>query len=95
MRPLRLPDLVAAQAQARPPPIVAQHGHVRPIRMPVTPTPDPPGKQAEQFGALHSHGFVRVAAAVPEVGLADPLLNGKRTVALAQSAAADGAALDA
>jgi NAD+ synthase (glutamine-hydrolysing) len=61
--------------------------------MPVTPTPDPPGKQAEQFGALHSHGFVRVAAAVPEVGLADPLLNGKRAVALAHSAAADGAAL--
>ena len=45
------------------------------------------------FGSLYSHGFVRVAAAVPHVELAEPLLNAERTVGLAQRASADHAAL--
>jgi NAD+ synthase (glutamine-hydrolysing) len=43
--------------------------------------------------SLYDHGFVRVAAAVPNVRPADPAFNAERTLALAQRAAAAGAAL--
>jgi NAD+ synthase (glutamine-hydrolysing) len=45
------------------------------------------------FGSLYRQGFVRVAAAVPRVHIAEPLLNAQRTVSLAQRAAAERAAL--
>ncbi len=45
------------------------------------------------FHSLYSHGFVRVAAAVPRVGLADPAFNAQHTLALAQQAADERAAL--
>ena len=40
------------------------------------------------FYNLHCHGFVRVAVAVPQVHLADPLANARETIALARDAAA-------
>ncbi|HEY6397906.1 MAG TPA: NAD(+) synthase, partial [Solirubrobacteraceae bacterium] len=40
----------------------------------------------DPFHSLYSHGFVRVAAAVPRVGLADPAFNAQHTLALAQRA---------
>jgi NAD+ synthase (glutamine-hydrolysing) len=48
---------------------------------------------AGRFGSLYSHGFVRVAAAVPHVQIAEPAVNAQRTVALARRASDDGAAL--
>ncbi len=45
------------------------------------------------FHSLYSHGFVRVAAAVPRVGLADPAFNAQHTLALAQRASEAHAAL--
>ncbi|TNC21307.1 NAD(+) synthase [Amycolatopsis alkalitolerans] len=45
------------------------------------------------FDSLYRHGFVRVAVAVPEVGVADPALNAERTLELAHRACADGAVL--
>src|ERR1700733_7933564 len=45
------------------------------------------------FDSLYSHGFVRVAAAVPEVRVADPKFNAERTLALARQASAERAAL--
>ena len=45
------------------------------------------------FASLYRHGFVRVAAAVPHVRVADPAFNAEHTVALAGAAAAGGAAL--
>ena len=42
------------------------------------------------FAALHSHGFVRVAAATPLVATADPLANAAATIALAEQGDADG-----
>jgi NAD+ synthase (glutamine-hydrolysing) len=50
------------------------------------------GKQRD-FGSLYSHGFVRVAAAVPDVRIAEPEFNAHHTVALAEQAAAEGAVL--
>jgi NAD+ synthase (glutamine-hydrolysing) len=47
----------------------------------------------EPFHSLYSHGFVRLAAAVPRVGLADPDLNAKHTLALARRASEEHAAL--
>jgi NAD+ synthase (glutamine-hydrolysing) len=38
------------------------------------------------FHSPYSHGFVRAAAAVPEVRVGDPQFNGRRTVALARRA---------
>src|SRR5450755_1169844 len=38
------------------------------------------------FHSPYSHGFVRAAAAVPEVRVGDPEFNGRRTVALARRA---------
>jgi NAD+ synthase (glutamine-hydrolysing) len=49
--------------------------------------PSPP------FKSLYSHGFVRVASAVPHVRVADPAFNADRTVALARQAAEQHAAL--
>ena len=45
------------------------------------------------FSSLYSHGFVRIATAVPRVRVADPGFNAERTIALAQRAADTGAAL--
>src|SRR5690242_3246388 len=45
------------------------------------------------FDSLYSHGFARVAAAVPEVRIADPAFNAERTIELARRAADAGAAL--
>ena len=40
----------------------------------------------EHFNSLYSHGFVRVAAAVPNVRIADPAFNAQRTLELARAA---------
>jgi NAD+ synthase (glutamine-hydrolysing) len=48
---------------------------------------------AGDFGSLYSHGFVRVAAAVPHVQIAEPAVNAERTLALARRASDEGAAL--
>ncbi len=45
------------------------------------------------FHSLYSHGFVRVAAAVPTVKVAEPAFNVERTIALAQRASEAGAGL--
>jgi NAD+ synthase (glutamine-hydrolysing) len=46
-----------------------------------------------RFESLYSHGFIRVAAAIPRVELANPRVNGERTLALARRAADEEAAL--
>lgn len=43
-----------------------------------------------EFGAIHSHGLVRVAAATPPVATADPACNAEETIALARRADAEG-----
>jgi NAD+ synthase (glutamine-hydrolysing) len=45
------------------------------------------------FGSLYSHGFARVAVAVPHMRIAEPAFNAERTVALARQASEDDAAL--
>lgn len=45
------------------------------------------------FGSLYRHGFVRVAAAVPRVRIADPEFNAARTLDLAGRASDEGAAI--
>ena len=45
------------------------------------------------FHSLYTHGFARVAVAVPHVRVADPVFNAEQTVALAREAAAEGAIL--
>ena len=45
------------------------------------------------FQSLYSHGFVRVAAAVPNVRIADPAFNAQRTLELARDASDHNAAL--
>ncbi len=45
------------------------------------------------FASLYSHGFARVASAVPHVRVAEPSFNAERTVALAERAAEAGVAL--
>ena len=45
------------------------------------------------FASLYSHGFVRVAAAVPHVRIGEPAFNAERTLALARQASDDHAAL--
>jgi len=54
-----------------------------------------PGSEgrATPFGSLYAHGFVRVAAAVPHVRVADPGFNAERTLALARRASDHDAAL--
>jgi NAD+ synthase (glutamine-hydrolysing) len=45
------------------------------------------------FSSLYAHGFVRVAAAVPHVRIAEPGFNAQRTIDLARQASALGAGL--
>ena len=45
------------------------------------------------FDSLYKHGFVRLAAGVPVVQIAEPLVNAERTVALARDASEEQAAL--
>ena len=45
------------------------------------------------FHSPYRHGFVRLAAVVPAVRLADPMANAQRTVAQLREAAAEGAAV--
>ncbi len=45
------------------------------------------------FRSLYSHGFARVACAVPHVRVGDPHANGERTIALAERADEAGAAV--
>ncbi|MGO9752181.1 MAG: NAD(+) synthase [Solirubrobacteraceae bacterium] len=49
--------------------------------------------QQPPFASLYRHGFVRVAAAVPTVAVADPQTNAARTLALAGRASQASAAL--
>jgi NAD+ synthase (glutamine-hydrolysing) len=48
---------------------------------------------APSFSSLYRHGFVRVAAAIPRVTIADPAVNAERTLELAQRAGEERAAL--
>ncbi|MBC8137320.1 MAG: NAD(+) synthase, partial [Fibrella sp.] len=48
-----------------------------------------PTRTAQNFFSPFSHGFVRVAVAVPDVRVADPRFNAERTLALAERAAAE------
>ncbi len=45
------------------------------------------------FGSLYSHGFARVAAAVPHMRIGEPAFNADRTLALARQASDDHAVL--
>jgi NAD+ synthase (glutamine-hydrolysing) len=45
------------------------------------------------FRSLYGHGFVRLAAGVPRVRIADPAFNAARTIALADRAAQEGTSL--
>src|SRR5947209_9784274 len=54
-------------------------------------TVDPPGPAP--FHSPYTHGFVRVAAAVPHVRVGDPRFNGARTIELARRAHDEHAAL--
>jgi NAD+ synthase (glutamine-hydrolysing) len=56
-----------------------------------TPSDDGPGAPA--FDNLYTHGFARMAIAVPRVRVADPLFNAQQTVAMMEAAHARGAAL--
>jgi NAD+ synthase (glutamine-hydrolysing) len=55
--------------------------------------PTPRSDPSRLFDSLYSHGFVRVAAAVPRVHVADPQSNLERTLALARAASEQDAAL--
>jgi NAD+ synthase (glutamine-hydrolysing) len=50
-----------------------------------------PGKR--DFFSLYSHGFVRVASAVPHLRIAEPEFNAERTIMLARRASGEHAAL--
>ncbi len=52
-----------------------------------------PASEAVSFHSLYSHGFVRVAAAVPHVAIGEPEFNAERTLALARRASDAHAAL--
>lgn len=47
-------------------------------------------KGGEQFRSIHTHGFVRVAAATPIASVGDPAANAEAAIALAHDAAAQG-----
>ena len=47
----------------------------------------------DPFHSLYSHGFVRIAAAVPNVRIADPAFNAQRTAELARAASDQNAAV--
>ncbi|HYD96346.1 MAG TPA: NAD(+) synthase [Noviherbaspirillum sp.] len=48
---------------------------------------------SKQFFNIYSHAFARVAVGVPKCRVADPVFNAKETLALAEEAARNGAAL--
>jgi NAD+ synthase (glutamine-hydrolysing) len=48
---------------------------------------------ADRFSSLYSHGFVRVAAAVPHMRIGEPHFNARRTLGLARQASEDQAGL--
>jgi NAD+ synthase (glutamine-hydrolysing) len=52
-----------------------------------------PSPDGRDFGSLYSHGFARVAAAVPHLRIAEPEFNATRTIALARRASDQAAAL--
>ncbi len=52
-----------------------------------------PRATASPFGSLYTHGFARVAAAVPHAHIAEPAANAQATIALARRASAQHAAL--
>ena len=52
-----------------------------------------PSAGASDFSSLYTHGFVRVAAAVPHIRIAEPEFNAKATIALGGQASDAGAAL--
>jgi len=57
-------------------------GQAAPVKKPA---PKPAAKAAaRRFHAIHSHGFVRVAACTPAVAVGDPGLNAAQTLALAR-----------
>jgi NAD+ synthase (glutamine-hydrolysing) len=45
------------------------------------------------FGSIYRHGYVRVAAAVPQVRIGDPAFNAERSLALVRQAHEQGTAL--
>ena len=47
----------------------------------------------DRFFNLYSHGFARVAVAIPRCRIADPAYNVEQTLLLARQAAEQGAAL--
>jgi NAD+ synthase (glutamine-hydrolysing) len=53
----------------------------------------PKSRIPRPFGSLYSHGFVRVAAAIPLVTIAEPEVNAQRTLELAARASEERAAL--
>jgi NAD+ synthase (glutamine-hydrolysing) len=48
---------------------------------------------ADRFSSFYSHGFVRVAAAVPHMRIGEPHFNAERTLGLARTASEDQAGL--
>jgi NAD+ synthase (glutamine-hydrolysing) len=52
-----------------------------------------PGPDEQPFDSLYAHGFARIAAAVPDVRVADPDFNTQRTLELARQASDAGAAV--
>ena len=53
----------------------------------------PPRDAQPSFHNLYTHGFARVAVAVPVCRVADPAFNAQQTIALHHQAAAQGAVL--
>lgn len=51
------------------------------------------GAAQRPFSSLYSHGYVRVAAAVPHVQIAEPQVNAERTLALARRASEEHTAV--
>jgi NAD+ synthase (glutamine-hydrolysing) len=51
------------------------------------------GPESPDFASLYTHGFARIAAAVPHVQIADPAFNAERTIALATRASEDRTAI--
>src|SRR3989442_378887 len=51
------------------------------------------GSQQPLFDSIYSHGFARVAVAMPPVDVASPEFNANQTIELARRAAADDAVL--
>ena len=45
------------------------------------------------FNSVYSHGFIRASVCIPRLRVADPVFNAERTLAMAERASAEGAAL--